>query len=267
MVLSQSVTKDIERDLNGWIDKFLEKQQSKALTRDLNKDVSDGKIKPFHEALLPNAFLKMSSFERSFSTLLGKSYERHSEIIAKPRFSRVKLQHKTEGELFESVDTEISDEIGRINKSHKSDDYHILIDKIVGMEKRGNGKKVTRSVTTDLYLQSEDGNEVFFEIKSPKPNKEQCLNITRKHLWIHAILKNTYPAVKTYFGMGYNPYGEGNEYKHSFAVNHLDIQRQTLIGKQYWDFLGGPGTFDELVKIYQRVGSAKHRAINKILDI
>lgn len=261
MVLSRSVADKIESDMDDWMDDFLARLESGHGRR----AAPDG-AKPFHEALLPVSLMRMSGFERSFSTLLGKSYERHSAIMAEPNFAEVKLQHKTEGSLLEAVDTEISDEVGRINSNRRVSDYPALVERIVEMEMSGSGKKVNRSVTSDLYLKSDSGAEVFFEIKTPKPNKEQCLNITRKHLWIHAILRRVHPVASTYFGMAYNPYGEGNDYKHSFAVNYLDAGSQTLIGRQYWDFLGGRGAFDELMGIYRKVGSKKYGSIRRMLD-
>ena len=269
MTLSQSVVDQIETDMCEWLDAMLKKKASEYTRASTDVEYAErmGQIMPFHKALLPKSFARMSSFERSFSTLLGNSHERHSEIIAKPRFARTKQQYEIEGSMLESVDTEISDEVGRINKGHVFPDYFEVVEKIVHMEKQSSGKRVTRSVTSDLYLKSHNGEEIFFEIKSPKPNKEQCLNITRKHLWIHAMRKSAQPKVKTYFAMAYNPYGEGNEYKHSFATKHLDIQRQTIIGKKYWDFLGGEGTYEELLKIYRKVGMTKSKEIGKILEI
>jgi len=274
MIISKSIRDEIESDMHEWLAQFIEKQEAVYASADSaetdppnGQDASEGKIKPFHKALLPKSFMRMSSFERSFSASLGKSYERHSALIAKARFATAELQHRTEGTMLKSVDTEISDEVGRINKGHVFENYFDVIDRILEMQKSGTGKTVARSVTSDLYLKTDEGDEIFFEIKSPKPNKEQCLNITRKHLWIHAMLNQAYPAVKTYFGMAYNPYGEGNRYRHSFATKHLDIKRQTLIGKQYWDFLGGEGTFEELLEIYRKVGEVKSKTNRKILDM
>ncbi len=270
MTLSKSVVDHIEADMCAWINDMLEKKKSEyAKTNSTNIKYVEhlAQAKPFHEALLPKTFARMSSFERLFSTLLGNSYERHSAIIAKTRFTKAELQHNTKGSMLETVDTEISDEIGRINQGRGLPNYFELVEKIVNMEERDSGKRVTRSVTSDLYLKSHNDEEIFFEIKSPKPNKEQCLNITRKHLWIHAMLKITQPKVKTYFAMAYNPYGEGKEYKHSFATKHIDIKRQTIIGKQYWDFLGGGGTYEDLLEIYHKVGIIKSNEINKILKV
>lgn len=263
MILDESVADRIEADMCAWLDKLLSKFGSARTS----PDRSANRFMPFHRALLPKQFSRMSSFERSFSTLLGNSYERHSAIIAESKFAEAELQHKTQGSVLESVDVEISDEVGRINAGHELPDYFDVVERVVGMEERGGGRRVDRSVTSDLYLKRRDGTEAFFELKSPKPNKEQCLNITRKHLWIHAMLKASHRTVRTYFGMAYNPYGEGNEYRHSFAVKHLDLGRQTLIGKKYWDFLGGDGTYEELMEIYHRVGSVKSKEISAVMEL
>lgn len=115
-------------------------------------------------------------------------------------------------------------------------------------------------------MQDKNGNEVFFEMKTPKPNKEQCLNITRRHLWIHSIKKQSFPKTKTYYAMSYNPYGEGNKYKHSFSTKYMDVQNQVLIGKQFWDFLGYEGTYEELLEIFSKVGIRKTVEIKKLME-
>ena len=263
-MLGDTILQEIERDICKWLDELLTKKVKQYDLEDVGID-PDGKSKPFHKALLPKEFLRMSDFERSFSTIMGKSFERQSAIIAKSRFPIVRLQHVTEGELPASVETEISDIVGKINKGHVFTDYLDTVNDIVKMTTQRHDKRVTRSITSDLYLGDKDGNEVFFEIKTPKPNKEQCLNITRKHLWIHAIRKKIFPNVKTYFGMAYNPFGEGNEYRHSFTVRHMDVEHQTLIGEGYWDFLGGRGTYKELLDIYSHVGRLKLDVIQEIL--
>ena len=264
MHLCDSILQEIEKDICKWLDYLLVKKGKQYDSENVGIS-SDGRIKPFHKALLPKEFLRISDFERSFSTVMGISYERHSAIIAKSKFSIVKLQYVTEGELPASVETEISDIVGKINKGHVFTNYLDTVNNIVKMTTQKHDKKVTRSITSDLYLKDENDNEVFFEIKTPKPNKEQCLNITRKHLWIHAIRRKVFPNVKTYFGMAYNPFGEGNEYKHNFTVRHMDVEHQTLIGKQYWDFLGGKGTYEELLDVYSHVGKLKLNVIQQIL--
>src|SRR5882762_7074510 len=42
----------------------------------------EGKLKPFHNAILPSTIVRISSFERSFSTALGGTFEECARLIA-----------------------------------------------------------------------------------------------------------------------------------------------------------------------------------------
>ncbi len=61
--------------------------------------------------------------------------------------------------------------------------------------------------------------------------------------------------------MAYNPYGARANYKHSFAVKHLDMKNQILLQEEFRDIVGGKGTFAELLQIYREVGQEKGRQV------
>jgi len=124
---------------------------------------------------------------------------------------------------------------------------------------RINGERIIdRERIADLYLRDKDGNEIFFEIKSPKPNKGQCLEVLDRLLEIHAMKRQGFPKVRTFYAMAYNPYGDSkSDYKHSFALSYMDIRNQVLIGREFWDLVGGSGTYDEVIEIYREVGREK----------
>ncbi len=37
----------------------------------------------------------------------------------------------------------------------------------------------------------------------------------------------------------------------------MDLEEEVLIGKEFWDMVGGNGTYEEILSIYQEVGKAK----------
>ena len=109
-----------------------------------------------------------------------------------------------------------------------------------------------------MYIRDKKQNEIFFEIKSPKPNKGQCLEVTERLLHIHAVKRAGAPRIRTYFAMAYNPYGSSKaSYTHSFTLRYLDIKNEVLIGKEFWDLVGGKGTYEEVLEIYREVGREK----------
>ncbi len=262
MVLDDKAKKNLESYICECIDDLLgRKQQEFGLAKKINAG-----FKPFHTALLSDDLIRMADFERSFSTCMGIIFEGCAKIIAETKFVTVEPQKTLIGHIPTNTNAEIDRVITEINKGNIFSNYEDEVKRIIEFAKLDGSKDVEKSVISDLYVKDEDGNETFFEMKTPKPNKEQCLNITRKHLWIHCIEKQSFPKIKTYYAMSYNPYGEGNEYKHSFSVNHLDVNGQTLIGRPFWDFLGGKGTYEELLQVFSKVGVRKTVEIKKLID-
>ena len=208
--------------------------------------------------------LEFTNFERSFSTVMGIIFENCSSIIAKSRFTVIP-QNKLVGTIPTNTNAEIDKITTRINNGDIFENYIDEVNRIVDFVSNDTSKLVEKSIISDLYLKDKQNNEVFIEIKSPKPNKEQCINVTRKHLCIHAIRRRVFPETKTYFGMAYNPYGNSS-YKHSFSVKYLDISNQVLMGKDFWDFLGGKDTYEELLRIFTDIGKIKSTDIRKMSD-
>lgn len=62
----------------------------------------------------------------------------------------------------------------------------------------------------------------------------------------------------TFYAMAYNPYGEKKEdFNHSFVLNYMDFENQVIIGKDFWDLIGGSGTYEEVLDIYKEVGRSR----------
>ena len=228
---------------------------------------TDASFKPFHMALLSDNLIRMADFERSFSTVMGLIFEGCARIIAETKFVVVKPQRNLTGNIPTKSNAEIDRVITEINKGNIFSNYEDEVRRIVEFTNHDSSADIEKSVITDLYVRDKNGDEVFFEMKTPKPNKEQCLNITRKHLWIHSIVRQSFPKTKTYYAMSYNPYGEeGNQYKHSFSTKYMDVKNQVLIGKPFWDFLGGKDTYEELLQVFSKVGVRKTVEIKKLVD-
>lgn len=249
--------------IKGYLEGFIQgiilehKKSSNLKSTDLRptkNHSAEGDIKPFHEALLPHGILLVNEFERLFSTKLGTAFEECSRLIAKDRFTAAERGFRLTGKVslktLRTIEAIVND-LG--SKRMKS--YPELVKKVL---KSSSGRSVERTRIADLYLQDKNGNEIFMEIKSPKPNKGQCLEVTDRLLQVHAIKNHGPPKVRTLFAMAYNPYGDDrSDYKHSFTMNYLDFKNQVIIGKEFWELVGGPGTFEEVLEIYREVGKEK----------
>ena len=183
------------------------------------------------------------------------------------KFETVVSQHKSIGKIRTDTNAEIDRVTSEIDRGHGLSNYSDEVNRILKFQKSDTSNLVDKTVISDLYVKDKNDNELFFEIKTSKPNKEQCVNITRKHFWIHCQHNRGFPKTKTCYGMPYNPYGEGNKYKHNFAINYLDVGGQVLIGKSFWNFLGGDGVYEELLELFSMIGVEQKRKINDLLTM
>jgi hypothetical protein len=214
-----------------------------------------GDIKPFHEALLPEGILRINEFERSFSTKLGTTFEECARLIGKGHYAKAIRGYRTEGKVSQDAIRIIEASVNWIGTNGMARPYPEIVKEVLNAK---GPREVTRAQISDLYLQDTSGNEVFFEMKSPQPNKGQCLEVAERFLTIHAVRQAGPPHVKTFYAMAYNPYGaDKTAYKWSFATRYMDINNEVLIGKEFWDFIAGAGTYDELLEIYREVGREK----------
>ena len=59
--------------------------------------------------------------------------------------------------------------------------------------------------------------------------------------------------VNTAVAIPYNPYAP-RPYSRWTIRGMLDLKHELLVAEEFWDFLGGSGTFDNLLNIFERVG-------------
>ncbi|ABK77459.1 restriction endonuclease [Cenarchaeum symbiosum A] len=261
MTISDATRNTLRSEVNAWIEDFL-RQKLPAVLRKNN--ANRGRM-PFHEALLPNAVMSGFKTERSFSTSLGKLFERCSVIIARECFSHVQNQHVVHGMIPGNTKNAMDTLIDRLDQSQGYANYQTVVNETIERMQRDNSAGSPVTVTSDLYLQNND-RDIYFELKSPKPNKGQCHTMLRNSLYIHAMTRRLWPRTRTMIGMAYNPFGDGAEYNHSFVTGIFDMKRQVRIGREYWDLLGGDDTYRQLLDIFADVGDESRAMIRDMLD-
>ena len=249
--------------LEGFVQGLIEQHHPeirRTMTREAHAAYSSPKgiLKPFHEAIIPPEILRISAFERSFSTKLGTTFEECARLIAMQTYAVAERGYKASGKMPVAAASKIEEIISHINVG-QTPDFPALIAEVLRVT---DGEWVERPAIADLYLKDKTGHEYFFEIKSPKPNKGQCLEVTERLLRMHAIMQKNRPYVNAYFAMAYNPFGRlFEDYRHSFALRYLDMHHQVLLGADFWTLVGGEGTYEELLEIYGEIGKEKGKAM------
>jgi len=258
-MIKSSTRGRIKGFLEGFIQGMINEHKNSSLNpkelRPAKKFSNEGDIKPFHEALLPDGILRITEFERSFSTKLGTTFEEVAKLVGKDNYAIAERGHVVSGTVSLKAIKKIESIVNEIGSGGMQKNYLELVKQVV---KISGNKGEMRRKTADLYLKDKKGNEIFFEIKSPKPNKGQCLEAMDRLLQIHAIMRCGLPKVRTYYAMAYNPYGDDKrDYAHSFSKQYMDLRNQVLIGKEFWDLIGGKGTYKKVLEIYREVGKEK----------
>lgn len=228
-----------------------------------------GDIKPFHERLFSKERIRETSFFHSCSTTIGVTlFQNIAYLVAKgnKNFKQVEKQYVVEGNFSkqaQSIIEEIIFDLGRKQNDPKKRTPDIKKESkevLVVSSKQGN--KSTQ--IADLFLVKSNNEEIYIEIKTTKPNKGESKETKRGMLKIIALRNK---QVTTFVGMAYNPY-EPDEFKWPLPLNYLRLGEDLLVGKPFWDFLGGYGTYEELLVLFEEVGSElKDKIENKIKEV
>lgn len=188
------------------------------------------KLKPFHQALMPYSLLLFSRLERQISTRLGSTLEQCVLLIAKEKHKKAERNRRIQAEVSVESLAEIEHQVRRLENQAPS-----LSEMIEAVLNRSESTHTTQiQVVSDLYVETHEGHELFFELKSPVPNKGQCLEVAQRILRIHLVRGKARPEVQAYFAMAYNPYGGGREnYRWNYARRYLPFDEAVLIAHEF----------------------------------
>ena len=210
--------------------------------------------RPFHTALLSEEALFWSRFERSFSTsFVQRVIEQISKAAALSGGAEAaENQRSTFVTLSTSQLNAIEDHISghRTRTALRRANWAFDIDELAAISSSADAVQVR--VISDLWWRR-DGVENFMSIKTVKPNIDQTAEAKRDLL----KLKLANPNANVYYGLYYNPYGElKSDYGWNPPKKIFDFNEDicVLIGKEYWDTLGGAGFYEDLLAIAARVG-------------
>jgi hypothetical protein len=225
-----------------------------------NKEAA-GNHKPFHEAILIREAILWSKFERSFSTSFGQRLvEEVSRLLALASgATKAEKQRETTVELDTAYLAHIEEHLAEIREGKRrgiweSDLIDIKATKLDG--------EVTRErVITDLWFER-DGEEYFLSIKTVKPNIDQTAEAKRDLLKIKLHDEDA----NVFFGLYYNPWGDNKtDYAHSPPMKVFDFNHDlvVLIGKEYWNLIGGDGAYQLMLEIAAEAGVETQKIVEE----
>ena len=235
---------------------FIDNQWSKVAKRKI-EDTRVGY--PFHRLFFSQAEVHAARIERSVVTAMGQQlYPRLALAVASDRFADVYLGHQVTGNLNDAAVNMIEEIVTtlRAPRSNRTVDRRPDHDRELReiLNSLGGGQS-RRSIIADLYIGDFTGGPLFIELKAPMPNLDIAAESKRKLLYYLAIRQREgITGAQSFLGLTYNPYITREKYGHSVTKQILDMEKQVLMGQELWDFIGGPGAYDEIVVLIEEIG-------------
>jgi len=127
-------------------------------------------------------------------------------------------------------------------------------EKVLRVSQEGDLVRV-RKPRIDLFVKSFDGVEYYFDLKTAKPNISDFRAYKRQLLeWIaiRGAQDNT-ANVRTLIAIPYNPY-EPEPYQRWTLQGLFDLDNEIMVAEEFWNFLGGEDTYEELLSVFETVG-------------
>lgn len=250
----------------------LSKSQKEKITTLLEKKIED-KLRryaretssmPFLARLIQDSEMVAAySFIHSIATTLGMSiYEDISKIIAEENAKECFTKYDVGGVISREQKSVIDDIVRKLRNGEKKVNNSQEIKLILNASSK-DGKAQKEGRIADFYMRR-DGKEHYFEIKTVKPNIDVFTKSKTKLLeW---VARRRSP-IKVFLAFPYNPY-HPQPYERFTEQGVLDRGKEFLIGKEYWDFLGGESTFEELLALFDDVGQKfKEKIRQKIQQV
>ncbi len=217
---------------------------------------------PFHQLIFSIDEIMLARTERSIVTSMGDSLYPHIALeLAKDRYQDVFIEYPIVGEvsdgasnMIEQIVTELR-EPSRGRRDRRRPNQESELSAILDLRE---GSPVQHAVIADLYISDFDGGPLFVELKTPLPNLDIAAESKRKMLYFLAIMeRRNVTGAKAFLGLTYNPHiTRARGYSHSYTRRIMDMENEVLIGSEFWDYIGGPGAYDELLEIVSEINSS-----------
>lgn len=210
---------------------------------------------PFHTRLLGRDRMALFSFIHSLNTNFGTSiFEPVAIAIAKSNFAYAETQQSAGNKISSEAQRVIQNIIDGLSAATTSPNKIQEIEAIRKVCQSGELKTI-KMTKVDIKLVGHDGTVYLIDLKTAKPNAGEFREFKRTLLeWVAATLTTSPSAnIQTIIAIPYNPY-EPQPYNRWTIRGMLDLDNELKVAAEFWDFLGGLGTYKDLLDIFERIG-------------
>lgn len=226
--------------------------------------------KPIYAALVPDEIFKGSHFERRFVTPFGSVWEKLAVAVSTAYHGNCKQGATVEGTIGEESLRRIQEVLNNLEHSVKGQKKQKPNwDAELAYILAGGGEPIPVSVTCDILVKSSRTKKTYaFELKAPLPNSDQTK--VSKEKMFKLLAMNEHIVSDAFYSLVYNPYGKKENYAWSFPKRWFNMtsDKCVLIGEEFWDFIGGKGTYKSFISEINKLGKGyKERIYREYLRI
>ena len=210
---------------------------------------------PFHTRLLGKDRLALYKFIHSLNTSFGtKIFEPVALALAQEKFVKAKSQQVVGRRISQAAQAEIQRIMDDLGVSVAEPNKPEEIERIRKVAREGDMVNV-KLTKIDLMVESKQGKSFLFDIKTAKPNIGNFKEFKRTLLeWVAVTLAESPETdVNTLIAIPYNPYAP-EPYQRWTVRGLLDSEHELKVAEEFWNFLGGENSYDNLLDCFERVG-------------
>jgi len=226
--------------------------------------------KPLYAALVPDEIFKGSHFERRFVTPFGKVWEKLAVVAATYGLGYGVINHRIDGQVRRERLQRIVEVLNKLEHSESGKrKYQPNWNEELKYILEGKGELIPVYVVCDVYAEDRKNNKKYaFELKAPLPNSDQTKVSKEKIFKLYCMEPQQIDGA--FYALPYNPYGTREKYNWSFPARWFNMQTDEviLIGNDFWDKIGGIGTYNAFITAVNEIGSKyKERIYREYLGI
>jgi hypothetical protein len=116
----------------------------------------------------------------------------------------------------------------------------------------------------DVFVKKPNGEELYIDITTVKPNLKEFRALRRKMLRWAALRysQNKSAKVRTCIGIPYNPYHPKDYHRWTGSQTS---EEEVLVQNDLWKEFAGYDVFPDLVRVFQKVGIVMQKQLNEFL--
>lgn len=217
---------------------------------------------PFHTRLLGRDRMALYSFMQSLLTTFGTSiFEPVAAALANTKFTKVETQYVVGDCIYKSCQQSVQMIVNELTYKPRPNKEKELSE----LQKHLSGQKnKLKPAKVDLYVETKNGEQYMFDLKTAKPNKGDFQKFKQTLLeWAGIVYtKNKKAKINTLIAVPYNPYYP-EPYQFWTMAGMLDIEKELKVAEDFWDFLGGKGAYKDLLDCFEKSGIELRPEIDK----